>query len=151
MCERGQRQHVEPRTSSSGVKSLTMLKSFLISSGVLPLIMLATVLHPTSLRNNVRKLSMSCSAGSDAQQRLYVEIVSSQDDLKQHLLINGDKLLVPFADVSCSLSVFVRVGLIGSRQRLATVVLAILQNLRDTPRSVDTHLDVGGATTTDLF
>lgn len=36
-------------TSSSGVKSLTMLKSFRISSGVLPLIMLATVLQPTSL------------------------------------------------------------------------------------------------------
>ena len=38
------------RTSSSGVKSLTMLKSLRISSGVLPLIMLATVLHPTSLQ-----------------------------------------------------------------------------------------------------
>ena len=37
------------RTSSSGVKSLTMLNSFRISSGVLPLIMFATVLHPTSL------------------------------------------------------------------------------------------------------
>jgi len=49
---------VEPRTSSSGVKSLTILKSFLISSGVFPLIMLATVLHPTSLHNSVRKLSL---------------------------------------------------------------------------------------------
>jgi hypothetical protein len=39
------------RTSSSGVKSLTMLKSLRISSGVLPLIMFATVLHPTSLRH----------------------------------------------------------------------------------------------------
>ena len=37
------------RTSSSGVKSLTMLKSLRISSGVLPLIMFATVLQPTSL------------------------------------------------------------------------------------------------------
>jgi len=37
------------RTSSSGVKSLTILKSFLISSGVFPLIIFATVLHPTSL------------------------------------------------------------------------------------------------------
>jgi hypothetical protein len=31
------------------VKSLTMLKSFLISSGVLPFIIFATVLQPTSL------------------------------------------------------------------------------------------------------
>jgi hypothetical protein len=37
-------------TSSSGVKSLTMLNSLRISSGVFPLIMLATVLHPTSLK-----------------------------------------------------------------------------------------------------
>lgn len=37
------------RTSSSGVKSLTMLKSLRISSGDLPLIIFATVLQPTSL------------------------------------------------------------------------------------------------------
>ena len=37
------------QTSSSGVKSFTMLKSFLISSGDFPLIIFATVLHPTSL------------------------------------------------------------------------------------------------------
>lgn len=35
-------------SSSSGVKSHWMLKVLRISSGVLPLIMLATVLHPTS-------------------------------------------------------------------------------------------------------
>ena len=47
--ERTLMRHIVLRTSSSGVKSLTMLKSFLISSGVLPLIILATDLHPTSL------------------------------------------------------------------------------------------------------
>ena len=36
-------------TSSSGVKSLTMLNNLRISSGVLPLIIFATVLQPTSL------------------------------------------------------------------------------------------------------
>jgi hypothetical protein len=41
---------VSKHTSSSGVKSLTMLKSLRISSGDLPLIMFATVLQPTSLR-----------------------------------------------------------------------------------------------------
>jgi len=75
--------HVELRTSSSGVKSLTILKSFLISSGVFPLIMLATVLHPTSLHNSVRELSPpSVCCENDAQQGLDVEVVSSQDDLK---------------------------------------------------------------------
>merc|ERR1719328_143547 len=37
-------------SSSLGVKSFLMLKVFLISSGVFPLIMLATVLHVTSSR-----------------------------------------------------------------------------------------------------
>lgn len=37
-------------SSSSGVKSFWMLKVLRISSGDLPLIMLATVLHPTSRR-----------------------------------------------------------------------------------------------------
>jgi hypothetical protein len=46
-------------TSSSGVKSFTMLKSFRISSGVLPLIMFATVLHPTSLKAAVRKRKLT--------------------------------------------------------------------------------------------
>ena len=35
-------------SSSSGVKSFVMLNVLRISSGVLPLIILATVLHPTS-------------------------------------------------------------------------------------------------------
>jgi len=45
--------------SSSGVKSLTMLNNLRISSGVLPLIMFATVLQPTSL-----KLTKQVSAAS---------------------------------------------------------------------------------------
>ena len=39
---------VQTCSSSLGVKSFLILKVFLISSGVLPLIMLATVLHVTS-------------------------------------------------------------------------------------------------------
>lgn len=41
--------------SSSGVKSLTMLKALRISSGVLPLMMLATVLQPTSRRGLISR------------------------------------------------------------------------------------------------
>ena len=72
-----------------------------------------------------------CSAKSNVQQGLDIEVVSSQDDFEQHLLINGDKFLVPFANIGRSLSVLIRVGLIGSRQGLVTVVFAVFQNLRD--------------------
>ena len=34
-----------------------------------------------------------------SQERLDVEIVGGEDDLKKHLLVDGDKLLVPLADV----------------------------------------------------
>ena len=77
--------------------------------------MLATVLHPTSL-HSVRKLSLRCvCCENNAQQGVDFEVVSSQDDLKQHLLINGDKLSVPFTNIGRSLSVLIRVGLISSR------------------------------------
>ena len=129
--EKALRRHVEPQTSSSGVKSLTMLKSFLISSGVLPLIMLATVLQPTSLRNSVRNATCRVHRRICLQQGLDIEVVGGKDDLEQHLLINGDKLLVPFTDIGRSLPVLVRVGLVSGGQGLAAVVFAILQNLRD--------------------
>jgi hypothetical protein len=78
-----------------------MLKSFRISSGDLPLIMLATVLHPTSL------LVSSGSAQSvySLQERLDIEVavisfitslrerssLGGENDLEQHLLINLDE------------------------------------------------------------
>ena len=96
------------RTSSSGVKSLTMLKSLRISSGVLPLIMLATVLQPTSLPEissiNTRARSRVRTRDVYAQQRLDIEVVGSQDNLEQHFLIDANELLVPFADVGCPLA-----------------------------------------------
>jgi len=67
--EKASRRHIESQTSSSGVKSFTMLKSFLISSGVLPLIMLATVLHPTSLRNSVKKPNTPLAPRKTAHSR----------------------------------------------------------------------------------
>jgi len=62
--------------------------------------------------------------------------VSGQGDLKQRLSINvitadGDKIFVPFTNIGRSPSVLIRVGLISSRQGLATVVFAVLQNLCD--------------------
>ena len=43
------RKRFTPLTSSSGVISVTILKSVLISSGVFPLIIPETTLHPMSL------------------------------------------------------------------------------------------------------
>jgi hypothetical protein len=99
------------RTSSSGVKSLTMLKSLRISSGVLPLIMLATVLQPTSLPElpSIKTRARSIVTTRNVQQRLDIEVVGGQDNLEQHLLIDANELLVPLADVGCPLASLVLV------------------------------------------
>jgi len=62
-------------------------------------------------------------------QRLDVEIIGGYDDLEEHLLVNRDEPLVPFANIRRSLSAVVRAALISSLQRLAAVVFAVLQNL----------------------
>lgn len=67
----------------------------------------------------------------DAQKGLDIEIICGQDDLEKHLLINSDKLLVPFPNIGRSFSVFVRVRFVPGRLWFTTVVLAVLQNLRD--------------------
>jgi len=82
-----------------------MLKSFRISSGDLPLIMLATVLHPTSLFISFGTIIQ----GTDSlQERLNVEVAAisfitslrkrsslgGEDDLEQHLLINLDEPII---------------------------------------------------------
>lgn len=64
------------------------------------------------------------------QEGLDVEVVGSEDDLEEHLLVYGDELLVPFADIGGAFSGLVLVLVcIGRRERLATVVLAVLKNL----------------------
>ena len=123
----------EQLTSSSGVKSLTMLKSFRISSGVFPLIILATVLHPTSLwapTNLVSFKKVSIKNEIDVQKRFDVEVIGGKNYLEKHFLIDRDKLLVPFADVRRPFARFV-LGLVcvRSRQRLTTMVFAVLENL----------------------
>ena len=133
------------RTSSSGVKSFTMLKSLRISSGVLPLIMLATVLQPTSLesikkggedksvsmpRNAQRNKYRHVLGQWDLQEGLNVEVVGREDDLKEHLLIDGDELLVPLADVRRPLACLVLALLrVRCREGLTPVVLAVLEDL----------------------
>jgi hypothetical protein len=64
------------------------------------------------------------------QKRFDIEIVGGENDLKQHLLINGDELLVPFVDVSGAFAGLVLVGIrLCCRKRLATVMFAIFKNL----------------------
>ena len=65
------------------------------------------------------------------QKRFDVEVVSGKNDLEEHLLINRDELLVPFADVRCPFACFVlALVCVWSRQRLTAMVFAVLKNLR---------------------
>lgn len=116
-------------TSSSGVKSLAILKSLRISSGVFPLIMFATVLQPTSLR---QLLGTWLREGPriSSQKGFDIKVVGSKNNLKEHLLVHGDELLVPFADISSSLAglILTRLGVSGGED-LVSVLLAILQDL----------------------
>ena len=82
-----------------------MLNSFLISSGVLPLIMFATVLQPTSLSRILVVFRVHCTRYR--QEWFDVEVVCSQNDLKEHLLIYCNELLIPLADVGGALASFI--------------------------------------------
>jgi hypothetical protein len=66
------------------------------------------------------------------QERLDIEVVGGEDDLKEHLLVDGDELLVPLADVGSPLASLILVLIsIGGGERLATVVFAVLENLQN--------------------
>lgn len=81
---------------------------------------------------------VSDGLASNIEEGLDVEVVGSEDDLEEHLLVYGDELLVPFADIGGAFSGLVLVLVcIGRRERLATVVLAVLKNLlQDARRNV---------------
>ena len=113
--------------------------------------MLATVLQPTSLesikkggedksvsmpRNAQRNKYRHVLGQWDLQEGLNVEVVSGEDNLEKHLLIDRDELLVPLADVGRPLASLVLALLgIGSRQRLPPMVLAVLEDLWRAPKS----------------
>ena len=68
----------------------------------------------------------------DVQKRLDIEVVGGKDNLKEHFLINRDKLLVPFADVRCPLACFVlALVCVWRRQGLTAMVFAVFENLRN--------------------
>ena len=63
------------------------------------------------------------------QEWLDIKVVSGKDDLEKHLLVDCDELLVPLGDVGRAFTRVVVVGGVRWRQRVATVVLAVLENL----------------------
>ena len=66
----------------------------------------------------------------DAQKGLDVEVVGGEDDLEEHLLVDGDEFLVPLANVRRPLARLVLVLLrVCGGQGLAPVVLAVFKNL----------------------
>ena len=64
-----------------------------------------------------------------SQEGFDVEVVRGEDDLEEHLLINGDELLVPLANVGGPLASIVGVCRVRRGQRLAPVVFAVLKDL----------------------
>ena len=59
-----------------------------------------------------------------------MEVVRSEDDLEEHLLVDSDELLVPLADVRCPLAVLILALLrFSSREGLAPVVFTVLEDL----------------------
>jgi hypothetical protein len=66
----------------------------------------------------------------DIQQRLDIEVICCENDLKQHFLINSDELLIPLRNVGCPLAglILALVG-VGGGKRLATVVFTVLEDL----------------------
>lgn len=66
----------------------------------------------------------------DVQKGFDVKIVSGKNNLEEHLLINCDEFLVPFANIRCSFARFIlALVCVWSRQRLTTMVFAVLENL----------------------
>lgn len=63
-----------------------------------------------------------------SQKRFDVKVVGGGDDVEKHVLIDVDKVPVPLADVCGPLAGLVLAVLRG-RQRVATVVLTVLQDL----------------------
>lgn len=87
--------------------------------------------------NYERSCDLHCLA-SDVQQRFNVEIVGSQDDLKEHFLVDIDEFGVPIANLGGTLSGLFR--FIGRGRRIAAVMGAIFQYLEDVRDSLSTRI-----------
>ena len=65
----------------------------------------------------------------DLQQCLDIQVICRQNNFEQHLLIDCDKLCVPFRYVCCSLASIICIIRIGDRG-IRTMVFTVLQNLQ---------------------
>ena len=89
----------------------------------------------------MKPLECAIKMAKNVQKRLDIKIVSSEDDLEEHFLIDGDELLIPLADIGGTLASFILIRLgIRGRKRFATVMFAVLENLiRHNMRSTSHH------------
>lgn len=79
-----------------------------------------------------RHVLCTAPAERDSQQRLDIQIIRSQNNLKQHLLIDLNKLGIPFPDLRSPPPRFlghVRRGVTSDGKRVGFVVVAVFQDL----------------------
>lgn len=70
------------------------------------------------------------SLATQVEQRLDVQIVGSEDDFEEHLLVNLDELAVPFGDVDVPSSGLLG-GIVGIGRGGQGVVLVVLAPFED--------------------
>ncbi len=62
------------------------------------------------------------------QQRLDVEVFSCQNDFKKYFLIDSNELLIPFADIGCTLASII-VFCSDRSDQFLLVIFTVFQNL----------------------
>jgi len=63
------------------------------------------------------------------QKRFDIEVIGGQNDFEEHLLVNGDKFLIPFRNISGSLARLIRRGFVTRWKRIGLMVITVLENL----------------------
>lgn len=123
-------------SSSLGVKSFFILNVLRMSSGVLPLIIFATVLQVTSSKPWEKNSINLISVGPfhidllDKNTNLDVKIVSGQNEFEKCSLINLEKIGIPGGDV---IGALLFVFIIFWWRRIILVVGGPLKNLKMNP------------------
>jgi len=108
---------------------LAVLGPFVLTADLILLLGGEVVLDVEGLTDLLRRLALDHvrdSLAADVEERLNVQVVGSQDNLEQHLLVNLHKLLVPLIDVGGLAAIVV---VIGSSLGVILVVLAPLNDL----------------------
>lgn len=68
------------------------------------------------------------------QKCLNVEVICGEDDFEKHFLVDGDKFLVPLANVGGALARLIHTRLIDRRERVIAMVLAPFEDLEGTSK-----------------